>query len=272
MPNNYDQAYNQQLPNQPKYKQTELFLNLDIYEGPLDLLLELVKTHKIDITNLPLVELVDQYLAFLKQVDKYDIAISADYLAMAAYLVWLKSLKLIPQEDPEQLGQIDFSQKLKRYAALKEAAAKMMELPSLGREFWNTEAQELVIKETPFAEADLFALLNAKTQMDTRKDLLRIPSPLPVYMQEDAMEHLADVLSNIDSGKSMSLEKIFPPQFKNNKDVRYKRSVVAAVFCAALEMTRIGKITMTPAKPMPLIKKMNPKITPSNTPPIAPNV
>ena len=240
----------------PKYRQTELFLDLDIYEGPLDLLLELVRTHKIDITNLPLVKLVDQYLAFLKQADAHNLAISADYLAMAAYLVWLKSLRLIPEEEAEEEAS-DFSLHLERYAALREAASSLMEQPSLAREFWVSLAPSLVIKETPFAEADLYALLAAKVQMETRKGLLHIPPATPVYMQEEAMEHLTKIVTRqMETGKQLSLEKVFPPKFRTTKDKTYRRSVVASVFCAALEMTRMGYISLTPAAPMPLVTKL----------------
>lgn len=238
-----------------KPSQQELFLTLDIFEGPLDLLLELVRRHKIDIKNLPLVQLADQYLAFLKQIETGNLAISAEYLAMAAWLVWLKSLKLLPEEKEPEEAAHSLSFRLERYAALKRAMVNLQNRPQLGREFFIRLARGLpVIEETPLADTSLSELLEAYAEMQTRKQLMTLPSPRPLYMQEDALEHLDNELAKLGTEQWVGLEELLPQRIKV-KDDYYRRSVVAAVFCAALELAKNGRLAILNGERLPKIRK-----------------
>ena len=234
-------------------------MDLDVFAGPLDLLLELVRAHKIDIKNLPLVQLADQYLDFLNRVETGHLAISTEYLAMAAWLVWLKSLSMLPgelpkEEEPEQAAA-SLSLRLERYAALKRAVADLQTLPQLNRQFFIRRAEGLpTIEETPSTDAALHQLLDAYAGMRLRKELMDLPPPRPVYLQERALVHLDAELENLDAERWVGLEKLLPKRGKS-ADSCYWRSVVASMFCAALEMARNGKLALLQGDPLPKISK-----------------
>ncbi len=237
-----------------KPEQQELFVDLDIFTGPLDLLLELARARKIDIKNLPMVELADQYLAFLKRAGGGDLSISAEYLAMAAWLVWLKSLSMLPDEESgEEVAAFGFH--LRSYATLKKLAVGLWKSPQVGRQFFLHQGEDLpVIRETPLAATALHELLQAYGEMKQRQQLMRMPKTKPVYEPERAREIIQGTLKNLPPGKWVGLESLLA-EIDRPGEGYYRRSVVAAFFCAALEMAREGSLAILGGDKLPKISR-----------------
>ena len=116
--------------------QLSLFLNLDGYEGPIDMLLSLAREQKVDLTRIAILPLAEQYLEFIESAQTLDLEIAADYLVMAAWLAYLKSRLLLPEPDPEVASEvIDMTDALRfqllRLEAMQTASKRLMQLPKL---------------------------------------------------------------------------------------------------------------------------------------------
>ena len=118
-------------------KQLSLFFDLDGFEGPIDLLLQLARDQKVDLTKLAILPLAEQYLIFVNNVRELDLEVAADYLVMAAWLAYLKSRLLLPEPDPEQaeeMGEMADALRLQllRLEAMQQAAKRLSSCPKLG--------------------------------------------------------------------------------------------------------------------------------------------
>lgn len=222
-----------------------LFLALDGYEGPIDLLLSLAREQKVDVTKISIVALADQYLEFIARVRELRLEIAADYLVMAAWLAYLKSRLLLPEqpsdedeESPEDLAaRLAFQ--LRRLEAMQKASKELMSLPRLGQDFYTRGDPEAIkIENTSKFELSLYELL--KSYGDIRNKLtastLRI-MPTELYSMDDAIERLRDLLGGGRVPDWSSLETFLPD---NLKDSLVVRSATAATFAASLELAREG--------------------------------
>ncbi len=223
-----------------------LVVNLDGYEGPLDILLELARTQKVDIRKISMVALVDQYLEFVEAARQHNLELAADYLVMASWLAYLKSKLLLPKveetgEAPtadEMAARLAFQ--LQRLEAMRNATERLLQLPRLNLEMFPRGCPEGVrVTRTPDWQADLVDLLKAYTAqrvrtVDRNYEILR-PK---VFSLEDARERLTRILGSIPEWSELRalspLQDIDAPE----------RSVVASAFHAALEFAKNGKIDL----------------------------
>ena len=119
-------------------EQLSLFVNLDGFEGPIDLLLSLAREQKVDLSKIAVLPLAEQYLSYIDTVRRLDLEIAADYLVMAAWLAYLKSRLLLPEPEPEQAEEVfDMTDALKyqllRLESMQQASKRLMSLPRLGQ-------------------------------------------------------------------------------------------------------------------------------------------
>src|SRR3954447_23898518 len=152
---------------QPQLREADrLTLELDGWEGPLDLLLNLARTQKVDLREISILALVEQYLAFIADAKKLKLEIAADYLVMAAWLAYLKSCLLLPRDEeadpsPEELA-MRLQLRLQRLSAMREAGARLLGRDRLGRDVFLRDAPEglRVIRKSRW-QADLYELISA---------------------------------------------------------------------------------------------------------------
>ena len=218
-----------------------LYLELDGWEGPLDLLLDLARRQKVDLRTISILELVDQYLDYIDRAEELRLELAADYLVMAAWLAYLKSALLLPREEqpdpsPEELA-LRLQIRLQRLAAMRDAAARLMGRDRLGRDVFVRGAPEgLRIDRKHKWQCDWFTLVQAYGQVKART------APV-VHMVRDRMVMTLDsALTRVSSMLGvtidwMELRDFLPP----HADVRLKRSALASSFVAALELARLGK-------------------------------
>jgi len=218
-----------------------LYLELEGWEGPLDLLLDLARRQKVDLRRISILGLVDQYLAYIERAEALRLELAADYLVMAAWLAYLKSALLLPrdeQEDPspEELA-LRLQLRLQRLGAMREAAARLMGRDRLGRDVFLRGAPEgLRVDRKNAWQCEWFDLVQAYGQVKART------APV-VHMVRDRMVMTLDsALSRVSAMLGVSLDwmelrDFLPP----HADPRLRRSALASSFVAALELARLGK-------------------------------
>ena len=223
--------------------QLSLFLVLDGYEGPIDLLLDLARDQKIDLAQIAILPLAEQYLAYINSARDLDIDIAADYLVMAAWLAYLKSRLLLPDPEPEeQMEALDMAEALKRQLlrleAMRKASQELMALPRLGIKRFGAARPErfdpvYVVSHT----ATLFDLLQAYGQIANREEASTLTiTASHLYSVEEAVARLGDLIKYAKGWNN--LLSFLPPNLKTTLD---RRSALASHFTASLEMVRDGQ-------------------------------
>lgn len=218
-----------------------LYLELDGWEGPLDLLLDLARRQKVDLRQISILGLVDQYLSYIGRAEALKLELAADYLVMAAWLAYLKSALLLPREEQEDPSPEDLALRLQlrlqRLGAMREAAARLMARDRLGRDVFRRGAPEgLRVDRKNAWQCEPFDLIQAYGQVKART------APV-VHMVRDRMVMTLDsALSRVSSMLGVTLEWLeirdfLPP----HADPRLRRSALASSFVAALELARLGK-------------------------------
>lgn len=230
-----------------------LVVNIAGFEGPLDLLLALARTHKLDISKISIVALVDQYLAFLAEAATLKIEIAADYLVMAAWLAFLKSRLLLPREEVPE-GEISAEEmalrlqfRLKRLEAMRGAAAALMTRHRLGRDVFARGMPEGVktFRQTEYT-AEIFDLLKAYAEGRRRTVKVgHVVKARNVWSIKDARNRLEKLLG-ASIGGWVQLD-MFLEQYLPSPDV--SKTVTAASFGATLEMAREGLVEIRQEAP-----------------------
>jgi len=218
-----------------------LYLELDGWEGPLDLLLDLARRQKVDLRTISILGLVDQYLRYIDRAEALRLELAADYLVMAAWLAYLKSALLLPREEqedpsPEELA-LRLQLRLQRLSAMREAAARLMARDRLGRDVFARGAPEGLRVDRHHAwQCDMFALLQAYGQVKART------APVVHIVRDRMVMTLDSALSRVSSMLGVTLDWIELREFlPPHADPRLRRSALASSFVAALELARLGK-------------------------------
>jgi segregation and condensation protein A len=219
---------------------------LDIagYEGPIDVLLQLARDQKVDLVNISILELADQYLAFVREARSLRLELRADYLVMAAWLAYLKSRLLLPtptvEEEPsgaEMAAALRYQ--LQRLQAMRDVAEKLLDRPRLGRDFFaRGQGEPIEIRFNDTYEVSLYELLKAYSRHKVRVEArsLRI-QPMNLYSVEESIRRLQSMLGQFPGWRSLA--SFLPPDLETGL---MTRSALAATFAASLEMCRQGKI------------------------------
>jgi segregation and condensation protein A len=239
----------QHLFQPPDRADDALTLSLDGWEGPLDLLLTLARQQKVDLHQISILALVEQYVAYIESARAVKLEIAADYLVMAAWLAYLKSALLLPKDpeidpSPEELA-LRLQLRLQRLDAMREAGARLMGRDRVGRDVFVRAAPEglrLVRKSAWQASAfDLFAAygrVRARTQ-----PAMHVVAHRAVMTLEDAIARVSALLG--EALDWTTLEAFLPV----GADPAYRRSALASSFVAALELARQGKLDLSQEAP-----------------------
>jgi segregation and condensation protein A len=230
-------------PNEPVSPDT-LSLDIDGWEGPLDLLLSLARAQKVDLREISILALVEQYLAYIDGAKALRLELAADYLVMAAWLAYLKSCLLLPKDpqadpDPDELAA-RLQLRLQRLDAMREAGARLMGRDRMGRDVFPRGAPEgLRLVRKPAWEVALYELLAAYGGLKARNvPAVHVVSRRPVMTLEVAVERLSLLLGRkLDW---MALEQFLP----DTGDAGFRRSALASSFVAALELARQGRVEL----------------------------
>jgi segregation and condensation protein A len=227
--------------------QTEqLVLDLDGYEGPIDLLLSLAREQKVDLAKISILALADQYLAFIDRQRQLRLEIAADYLVMAAWLAYLKSRLLLPQpvlEDEPDAAEIAaaLGHRLKLLEAMQTAGRRLMARPRLGYDWFLRGAPEgLAMVPVPVWRLGLYELLRAYADNRRRTTVAVLAiEPSVFHSMDDALKRLARFLGRVPDWRELT--RFLPDE---RGDEERHRSALAATFAAALELARGGRVEL----------------------------
>jgi len=226
----------------PVRQSDELNLTLDGWEGPLDLLLNLARAQKVDLAQISILQLVEQYLTYLAEARALKLEIAADYLVMAAWLAYLKSCLLLPKDpeqdpSPEEIA-LRLQMRLQRLDAMREAGARLLGRDRIGRDVFLRGAPEglRLIRKAAWQvrEFDLFTAYGAVRARTA--PAMHVVHARSVMTLEEAIERVGKMI-----GMALDwtrLESFLPV----TDDVQLRRSALASSFLAALELARRGRL------------------------------
>ena len=234
-----------------------LVLDLDGYGGPLHLLLELARKQKVDLARLSILELAEQYIAFIKSAQDLRIELAADYLVMAAWLAYLKSRLILPREVGEAEPEAEelaahLAFRLERLEAMRRAVDGLMRLPLTGEAVHVRGAPEgLRSRTSPIFEAEIFDLLKAYGTSRSRAAIRNHKLPQPRVMSlDDARNRLRRALNaiGVDISDWVSLDDMLPDGADVGVDGVPQASVRASSLLAGLELAKEGQIELRQIK------------------------
>lgn len=231
----------------PPINEDELIVDVGGFEGPLDLLLELARQHKVDLAQVSILALANQYLAFIEKAQKMRLDVAGDYLVMAAWLAYLKSRLLIPappsaDETAPQDMAARLAFRLQRLQAMRDAGAKIMERAQLGRDVFDRGAPQALVVDVQREYADnLIDLLKAYADRRQRKVVRQTYTVKrqPTWSIKEAREALERLVGTMDEWGTFDM---WLERYLATKETR--RSVRASSFTASLELARDGRIEM----------------------------
>ena len=232
-----------------RLKGADFVVELDGFSGPLELLLDLARAQKVDLAGISVLALVDQYLAYLRQARAMQLRLAAEYLVMAAWLLYLRSQLLLPPEerdepDADEMAR-DLAERLRLLDAVRRGAAWLAERPRLGhRRFPRGMPEDLPLRREGDAAATLAELLRAYARLAARRDggTVRVAPPRLMTV-EAALERLARMLT---SREWRELSTFLPADYM---ELLPRRSALAASFVASLELARRGEIELRQTRP-----------------------
>ncbi len=238
-----------------------LIIDVDGFEGPLDLLLTLSRTQKVDLRKISVLQLARQYLAFVEKAKALRLELAADYLVMAAWLAFLKSRLLLPPDPTEEgpsgeelAAQLAFQ--LERLSAMRDAAARLMGRDQLGRDFFARGQTQMVerVRSVTYT-ATLLDLMQGYARIRTRDDFRPfVMDRENVFTMEQALERMRGLIGY--AGEWGDLMSFLPEGWES--DPVKRRSATAATFAASLELVKEGHLEIRQSEsfaPIQLRKK-----------------
>ncbi|MEM7650566.1 MAG: ScpA family protein [Pseudomonadota bacterium] len=245
-----DPPRQEHVPGEGAHEADALLLNIDGYEGPISVLLELARNQKVDLMQISILQLVRQYLEFVERAKALNLELAAEYLVMAAWLAYLKSRLLLPREDnevdpsaEEMAEALQFQ--LRRLEAMQDSAAKLMEQPQLGQQvFARGRPEGVKVHVSTRWDVKFYELLKAYGDIKKRAEGSHYDLPdFNLMSTENAMSRLTRMLGGLPKKGLHSvwttLESFMP---EGIKDKLFGRSAMASTFTAGLELAKQGKL------------------------------
>jgi segregation and condensation protein A len=224
-----------------------LIIDVDGFEGPLDLLLTMSRTQKVDLRKISVLQLAEQYLAFIDRAKSLRLELAADYLVMAAWMAFLKSRLLLPP-DPTDEGPsgeelaAHLAFQLERLEAMRRSAARLMARDRLGREFFARGIpEEVTASRRVEYTATVLDLMQAYAHIRTKDDFEPLSlKRVSIYTMEQALARMKTLIGlAVDWG---DLVQFLPDGW--TADPKRRRSATAATFAAALELAKLGRVEL----------------------------
>ena len=227
-----------------------LKLEIDNYSGPLDVLLDLAKSQKVNLTNISITQLADQFAEFINSVKNINLDLASEYLLMATWLTYLKSKLLLPQDEEDDFKAFEVAEKLKMQLKKLELVRLLSDqLIKKNRLGLGVRLRGMPggirLKVNSKYHVSLYELLKTYSNHIMRKNFLSINIPkLPVCSTEEAISIIKKNIKNLNDWKEIS--QLIPKKFKVTK--KLKKSGLAGFFAASLELTKEGLISIMQKK------------------------
>ena len=227
-----------------------LKINIDNYSGPLDVLLDLAKTQKVDLEDISITQLADQFIEFINSAKEIDLSLASEYLLMATWLAYLKSKLLLPQDDEDDFKVSEVAEKLKlqlkKLELIRLLSDQLLKKQRLGVDVRMRGISGGVrLKRNSRYAVSLYELLKSYSNHIMKKNFLSINIPkLPICTTEQAIEIIKKNIKHLNDWKE--IYDMIPDKFKKTK--KLKKSGIAGFFSASLELTKEGLINIKQKK------------------------
>jgi len=227
----------------------QISINIPNYSGPLEILLDLAKTQKVNLADISITKLADQFLEFIKKKENLNLETASEFLLMATWLAYLKSKLLLPEEDDDEFKALEVAEKLKlqlkKLELIRILSDQMLQKKRLGVHIF-TRGMKGGIRSinTPVYNVSLYELLKTYSSIQMHKTFQQINIPkLPVFTTEEGIKLIKKNLENISDWKN--LLDLIPNFYLENK---MKKTGLAGLFAASLELVKEGIITVSQKK------------------------
>ena len=227
-----------------------LKIKIDNYSGPLEVLLNLAKFQKVDLANISITQLAAQFIEFINTSKKINLELASEYLLMATWLTYLKSKLLLPEDEEDDFKASEVAEKLKlqlkKLELIRLLSDQLLKKKRLGKDIY-MRGMKGGIRTSANSEyaVSLYELLKSYSNHVMRKNFLSISIPkLPICTTEQGVEIIKTCIKKLSDWKDIS--ELIPSKFK--KTYTLKKSGLAGLFSASLELTREGLITVMQKK------------------------
>ena len=227
----------------------QISIDIPNYSGPLELLLDLAKTQKVDLAEISITKLADQFLDFIKKNENLNLETASEFLLMATWLAYLKSKLLLPDDEEDDFKALEVAEKLKlqlkKLELIRILSDQMLRKKRLGVHIF-TRGMKGGIRSinTPVYDVSLYELLKNYSNIQMQKTFHNISIPkLPVFTTEEGINQIKNNLDKITDWKNIF--ELIPKFYSDNK---MKRTGIAGIFAAGLELTREGIISVSQKK------------------------
>ena len=227
----------------------QISIDIPNYSGPLELLLDLAKTQKVDLAEISITKLADQFLDFIKKNENLNLETASEFLLMATWLAYLKSKLLLPDDEEDDFKALEVAEKLKlqlkKLELIRILSDQMLQKKRLGVHIF-TRGMKGGIRSinTPVYDVSLYELLKNYSNIQMQKTFQNISIPkLPVFTTEEGINQIKNNLDKIVDWKNIF--ELIPKFYSDNK---MKRTGIAGIFAAGLELTREGIISVSQKK------------------------
>ena len=224
----------------------QISINIPNYSGPLEVLLDLAKSQKVDLAEISITKLADQFLEFIKNSKNLNLETASEYLLMATWLAYLKSKLLLPDDEDDDFKALEVAEKLKlqlkKLELIRILSDQMLEKKRLGVHIF-TRGMKGGIRSinTPVYDVSLYDLLKSYASIQMQKTFQNITIPkLPVFTTEEGIKHIRNNLDKINNWKH--IVELIPNFYFTNK---MKRTGIAGIFAASLELTKEGIVKVS---------------------------
>jgi len=238
-------------------------ISVDIpnYSGPLDVLLNLAKSQKVDLTEISITKLADQFLLYIKKSINLNLELAAEYLLMATWLAYLKSKLLLPEDEEDDFKALEVAEKLKlqlkKLELIRLLSDQLIKKNRIGLDvFFRGMKGGIKSINTPVYKVSLYELLKTYATIKMQKGFQTVNIPkLPVFTTEEGIKHIKNNFENINDWKN--IEDLIPDGFTFSK--KLKKTGLTGIFSASLELTKQGVTNIMQKKLFEkiLIKKVN---------------
>ena len=227
----------------------QISIDIPNYTGPLELLLDLAKSQKVDLAEISITLLADQFLEFIKKQEDLNLETASEFLLMATWLAYLKSKLLLPDDDDDDFKALEVAEKLKlqlkKLELIRILSDQMLQKKRLGVHIFSRGMKGGIRSiNTPVYDISLYELLKTYSNIQMQKTFQNISIPkLPVFTTEEGIQHLKNNLNEINDWKN--LIELIPKFYSENK---MKRTGIAGIFAASLELTKEGLLSISQKK------------------------
>jgi|TARA_B100001059_G_scaffold74646_1_gene72239 segregation and condensation protein A len=230
-------------------KSNQISINIPNYSGPLEVLLDLAKNQKVDLADISITQLADQFLEYIKNKKELNLETASEFLLMATWLAYLKSKLLLPEDDEDDFKALEVAEKLKlqlkKLELIRILSDQMLQKKRLGVHIFSRGMRGGIRSiNKPIYDITLYELLKTYSNLQMQKTFQNISIPkLPVYTTEEAIKQIKNNLNQIIDWKNVS-ELI--PEFYKKKEM--KKTGMAGIFAASLELTKEGIVKISQNK------------------------